>query len=119
MLDGETRIDQFADEIRTWQSGDGKRPLHTALGLDADELVLVAASPDALRYILHSRRFDRAAPRALDTQQRVDGYSMQLAASATDPYLMAEVEGCRDAIERTIHEMTGSGSAHDHLAAHA
>jgi hypothetical protein len=102
VLDGEIRIDAFGDEIRAWQAGDQKRPLHVALGLDATELVLVAGSPDALRYILNARRFERADPQGLDTQQRVDAYSMQLAASATDPYLMAEVEGCREAIEAAV-----------------
>ena len=102
VLDGETRIDLFADEVRAWQAGDQKRPLHAALGLDAAELTLVARSPDALRYVLHARRFGLATPTLLETQARVDAYSMQLAAAATDPYLMAEVEGCRDSIERQL-----------------
>jgi hypothetical protein len=102
VLDGDTRLDLFPDEVRAWQSGDQKRPLHAALGLDASELVLVAGSPDALRYIVNARRFERPDPTGLDTQHRVDAFSMQLAATATDPYLMAEVEGCRDAIEHAV-----------------
>lgn len=102
VLDGETRIDLFADEVRAWQAGDQKRPLHAALGLDAVELTLVARSPDALRYVLHARRFGLPVPTTLESQARVDAYSMRLAATATDPYLMAEVEGRRDTIEQTL-----------------
>ena len=112
VLDGETRLDAFGDEVRAWQAGDQKRPLHTALGLDASELVLVAGSPDALRYIVHARRFERRDPLSLDTQSRVDAYSMRLAASATDPYLMAELEGHRDAIEAAIRR-AASGDVDD------
>jgi hypothetical protein len=117
VLDGESRIDQFADEVRAWQAGDQKRPLHAALGLDATELTLVARSPDALRYVLHARRFGRPTPTQLESQGRVDAFSMQLAASATDPYLMAEVEGCRDAIERTL--ATAASGDRERAASHA
>ena len=116
VLDGDTRLDAFGDEVRAWQAGDQKRPLHTALGLDAAELVLVAGSPDALRYILHARRFEHAAPLGLDSQLRVEAYSMRLAADATDPYLMAEVEGCRDAVERAV---LGDRDTPGRIATHA
>lgn len=93
VLDGDARIDGFAAEVRAWQAGDKKQPLHEALGLDADELMLVAGSPDALRYILHTRRFDLPkVTSGLDTQARVDAYAMQLASATTDLYLLAEIE---------------------------
>ncbi|MBC7461349.1 MAG: hypothetical protein H7287_08300 [Thermoleophilia bacterium] len=120
VLDGDTRLDAFGDEVRAWQAGDQKRPLHTTLGLDAAELVLVARSPDALRYILHARRFGRTGPLNLDSQPRVDAYSMRLAADATDPYLMAEVEGCRDVVERTVSgARDGDADAPGRIATHA
>lgn len=120
VLDGDIRLDAFGDEVRAWQAGDQKRPLHVALGLDAAELVLVAGSPDALRYILHARRFDRPGPLALDSQARVEAYSMRLAADATDPYLMAEVEGCRDDVERAVRGRSATdGDPTGRIATHA
>lgn len=93
VLDGDARIDGFAAEVRAWQAGEQKQPLHDALGLDADELLLVARSPDALRYLLHARRFGSHVPdTALDSQARVDAYAMQLASASTDLYLLAEIE---------------------------
>lgn len=95
VFDGDARIDQFAAEVRAWQAGDQKRPLHEALGLDADELLLVARSPDALRYLLHARRFCLPRPGSLLTQSSVDGHAMRLAADVTDLHLLAELEDWR------------------------
>ncbi len=104
VLDGDTRLDGFAAEVRAWQSGEQKQPLHEALGLDANELLLVAKSPDALRYLVYSRRFDvrsGASAAQLDTQPRVDAHAMQLAAQHTDIYLLAEIEEWRATLART------------------
>lgn len=94
VLDGEARLDSFPAEVRAWQAGDQKRPLHEALGLDAEELLLVAKSPDALRYLLNSRRFGGTRPSVgmLDTQARVNAYAMQLASEHVDLHVLAEVE---------------------------
>jgi hypothetical protein len=115
VLDGDTRLDGFAAEVRAWQAGEQKQPLHEALGLDADELLLVAKSPDSLRYLMYDRRFERApsgrpAPQ-LDTQARVDAHAMQLAAVHTDLFLLAEIEEWRSNLARS--------NASRHVTAHA
>lgn len=113
VLDGDTRIDAFAAEVRAWQAGDQKQPLHDALGLDADELLLVARSPDALRYLLHARRFASHVPdAALDSQARVDAYAMQLASASTDLYLLAEIEEWRSRVQAPASSATTRTTSH-------
>jgi hypothetical protein len=93
VLDGHARIDELDAEVAAWVEGPRKRPLHEVLGLDADELELVAATPDALRYLLHARRF--GTPLQLDdvrTQARVRTHAMRLASAVVDPYDLADVE---------------------------
>lgn len=109
VLDGETRIEAFPSAVREWQEGKQKQPLHTALGLDADELMLVASSPDALRYVLYSRRFGgKVNTAALNTQARVSSHAMQLASEAMDPYVLADVE--QWLYERTQAQLSGASS---------
>lgn len=105
VLDGDARLDGFAAEVRAWQAGEQKQPLHEALGLDADELLLVAKSPDALRYLLYDRRFEQSTSAGgsvqLDTQPRVEAHAMQLAAAHIDLYLLAEIEEWKSNLART------------------
>jgi hypothetical protein len=94
VLDGHARADELPAEITRWEA-DPKlraRPLHTVLGLDANELILIANTPDALRYVLHARRFGLATPAHLSSQPRVQAYASQLASESTDPFVIAEIE---------------------------
>ncbi len=93
VLDGHARIDQLEREVTAWLAGPRSKPLHDVLGLDAGELDLVATTPDALRYIVHARRFGR--PVSLDDlkgQARVRGHSTLIASSVVDPFDLAEIE---------------------------
>lgn len=104
MLDGATRIDTLGADIRAWQDGDQTQPLHRALGLDADSLMQVARTPDALRYILYARRFGLVPPALLDSQARVVAHATQLAAATTDPFLLAQIESWQhESTERPTH----------------
>lgn len=93
MLDGHARVDELAQEIAAWQAGDQRRPLHEVLGLGADELLLVARTPDALRYLLHARRFGLEQLPSLGSQARVVAHASRLAAEHVDPFVLAELEG--------------------------
>lgn len=92
MLDGNARLDSFEAEVRTWQAGDHARPLHDVLGLSADELLQVAQTPDALRYLVHARRFEIAAPTDVTSQRRVRDHAIRLAAEHVDPFEIAAVD---------------------------
>lgn len=93
VLDGHARIDQLEREVTAWLAGPRAKPLHVVLGLDARELELVATTPDALRYVLHARRFGRQV--TLDDlagQARVRAHAMLLASAVVDPFDLAEIE---------------------------
>jgi hypothetical protein len=93
VLDGYARIDQFDGEVKAWLDGPRTRALHEVLGLGADELDLVASTPDALRYVLHARRFDRTL--ALDElrgQRRVRSHATRHASERIDPFDLADIE---------------------------
>lgn len=93
VLDGHARIDQFDDEVQAWLDGPGTRPLHEVLGLDADELDVVASTPGALRYVLYARRFDVTL--SLDELRgaaRVRSYATRLASSVMNPFDLADIE---------------------------
>lgn len=78
-------------------SGSRARPLHEVLGLNSAELELVASLPDALRYIIHARRFGRAAPQdSLRSQSQITRYSLQLASLSRDPFELASIESWLD-----------------------
>ena len=94
VLDGHARIDQLDGEVQAWLAGPRSKPLHEVLGLDAQELELVAGTPDALRYVVHARRFGRTV--TLDDlagQRRVRAHAMRAASSVVDPFELAEIEG--------------------------
>jgi hypothetical protein len=92
-LDGHTRIDQLDAEVSAWLQGPRGRPLHELLGLDADELELIAATPDALRYVLHARRFGRDVPlEDLRGQARIRSHAILQASSVVDPHDLADIE---------------------------
>lgn len=115
VLDGHARIDQFDGEVQAWLDGSRRRPLHDVLGLDAAELELVAATPDALRYVLHARRFGVSlAPEELAGQARVRAHATRLASEVVDPFDLAD-------IEHWMHEVDvasrGSASERDDAAA--
>lgn len=94
MLDGHARIDHFDDEVQAWLDGPRRRPLDEVLGLDAAQLELVAGTPDALRYILHARRFGRpVAAEELAGQARVRAHATRLASDVVDPFDLADIEG--------------------------
>ena len=93
VLDGHARIDQLEREVTAWLEGARAKPLHEVLGLDSGELDLVATTPDALRYVLHARRFGRTVtPDDLAGQARVRSHSTLLAAGVIDPFDLAEIE---------------------------
>lgn len=93
VLDGYARIDQLESEVNAWAAGPRRRALHELLGLDASELELVATTPDALRYVLHARRFGLAvSTEELTGQRRVRDFATRLAAEAIDPFDLAEIE---------------------------
>ncbi|MCZ4496496.1 MAG: hypothetical protein JWM25_1079 [Thermoleophilia bacterium] len=107
VLDGVTRLDQLETEVAAWGAGAQAQPLHEALGLDAAELLLVARSPDALRYVLHARRFGLALSAPLDSQDRVRAYATMLAAEAIDPQELAAIDSWQRTIaRRPEHEPT-------------
>lgn len=96
VLDGHARIDQLEAEVEAWAAGPQRRPLHEVLGLGPAELELVASTPDALRYVLHARRFGRELhPDELMGQRRVHDYSIRLAATVVDPFDLAELDAWR------------------------
>lgn len=93
VLDGHARMDQLDDEVQAWLAGPRTRALADVLGLSADELDLVASTPDALRYVVHARRFDR--PVMLDElagQGRVRRHATRLASGVVDPFELADIE---------------------------
>ncbi len=93
VLDGHARIDQLEREVTAWLAGPRAKPLHDVLGLDARELDLVATTPDALRYVLHARRFGRTVtPDDLAGQTRVRAHATLLASAVVDPFDLAEIE---------------------------
>lgn len=100
VLDGHARIDQLPAEVDAWAAGDRRRPLDEVLGLGADELELVAGTPDALRYLLHARRFDRSFKADdLRGQQRVRDHATRLASQIVDPFELAEIETWRSQVD--------------------
>lgn len=102
VLDGHARIDQFDDEVQAWLDGPRRRPLDEVLGLDAAELELVAGTPEALRYVLHARRFGRAiAPDELTGQARVRAHATRLASDVVDPFDLADIEGWMREVDAT------------------
>lgn len=93
VLDGNARIDQLESEVEAWAAGPRRRPLDQVLGLSAAELELVAATPDALRYIIHARRFGLALNLDdISSQRRVREHATRLAATVVDPFDLANIE---------------------------
>lgn len=105
VLDGHARIDELDREVAAWLDGPRRRPLHEVLGLGADELELVAATPDALRYLLHARRFDRTidAAAALRGQARVRTHALRLASDVVDPFDLADIESWSHEVDAVAH----------------
>lgn len=100
VLDGNARLDQLESEVEAWVAGDRSRPLHEVLGLDAAELDLVAATPDALRYVVHARRFGiDVSVDELRGQRRVRDLATRLASTTVDPYDLADIETWRSHID--------------------
>ena len=94
VLDGHARIDLIDSEVAAWLEGPRKQPLHIVLGLDADELDLVANTPDSLRYLLHARRFDRSVRlQDLRNQASIRRHASRLASVVVDPFDAARIEG--------------------------
>jgi hypothetical protein len=111
VLDGHARVDELEAEVQSWAAGPRRRPLHEVLGLDADELELVALTPDALRYVLHARRFGRTVSRdELSGQARVRDHSMRLAADVVDPFDLAEIETWRSQVD--AHDVDSREPSH-------
>lgn len=112
VLDGHARIDQFDAEVQAWLGGARSRPLHEVLGLDAAELELVAGTPDALRYVLHARRFGLAlAPEELAGQTRVRAHATRLASEVVDPFDLADVEHWTLEVDALVRGREGSSAA--------
>jgi hypothetical protein len=105
VLDGHARIDQLEAEVEAWAAGPRRRPLDQVLGLSASELELVAATPDALRYVLHARRFGRTlALEDITGQRRVRDHATRLASDVVDPFDLAEIETWRSQVDAIAGE---------------
>lgn len=103
VLDGHARIDQLEREVTAWLEGPRPKPLHEVLGLDARELEIVAATPDALRYVLHARRFGRTITREeLASQRRVRSVATRIASEVFDPFELAELEAWMPHVDRRV-----------------
>ena len=114
VLDGHARIDQLEGEVSAWLAGARAKPLHEVLGLDAAELELVAATPDALRYVLHARRFDRpVANEDLAGQSRGRAHATRLASAVVDPYDLAEIETWSSQVDDVARRAATPRSVHD------
>jgi hypothetical protein len=114
VLDGHARIDQLEGEVSTWLAGARAKPLHEVLGLDAAELDLVAATPDALRYVLHARRFGRAvAGEDLAGQSRVRAHATRLASTVVDPFDLAEIETWATQVDDVARSAAGERASRD------
>ncbi|MCW2925163.1 MAG: hypothetical protein JWM98_2567 [Thermoleophilia bacterium] len=101
VLDGHALLEDLEAEVATWAGGARRRPLHEVLGLDARELDLVASTPDALRYVLHARRFGRATtPEELASQRRVRELATRIASEVFDPFELAELEAWMPHVDR-------------------
>lgn len=93
VLDGVARADDLEETVSAWAGGPRRRPLHVELGMTADDLDLIASTPDALRYLLHARRFNiDVAPNQLAGQARVRAYAARLAADVVDPHELAALD---------------------------
>lgn len=112
VLDGTARIDQLEAEIAAWQSEPGARPLHELLGLSGDELLLIAGSPDALRYVLHARRFGLPVPLTLATQRRVRDHATLLAAETTEPFELAAIDAWQPEVDARARERQAREASH-------
>lgn len=111
VLDGHARIDQLEAEVHAWAAGPRRRPLHDVLGLDAAELELVASTPDALRYVLHARRFGLPLVREeLVGQRRVRDHATRLAAAVVDPFDLAEIETWRSQVDALAAAHVGAAA---------
>ena len=99
--------------MNAWLEGDRRRPLHTVLGLDAAELELVAARPDALRYLLFARRFGFELDlRDLQSQQRIRAFATKLASDHIDPHDLAAIDLWTPAAATVPTGSTQNGGAH-------
>lgn len=115
VLDGHARIDQLEREVTAWLAGPRAKALHEVLGLDARELELVATTPDALRYILHARRFSRRVMADdLAGQARVRAYATLLASEVVDPFDLAEIETWAAHVDAAAHAERSRGKEPSH-----
>ncbi len=65
----------------------------------------MASTPDALRYVLHARRFGRELPRdELRGQARVRAHAMRRSSDGVDPFELAKVE-------HWIHDVDAAAAA--------
>jgi len=98
ILDGRLRADQVTDA-------------------DLDQLApaardLVREAPDALRYLLHARRFGTELPLdALRGQDRIRTWSTLLASHVVDPFDLAELEAWAPGIDAAARVATNSSAA--------
>jgi hypothetical protein len=64
-LKGNATLDDIEDFVEAWHTSDDPRELHEYLGLTWDEYALSVERPQALRYVMFSRRFDVPLQQAL------------------------------------------------------
>ena len=55
-LEGTATLDEIDDFVEAWHEGDDPRDLHDYLGLTWEEYALFGERPEALRYIMFSRK---------------------------------------------------------------
>jgi hypothetical protein len=64
-LQGEATLDDIEDFVEAWHQSDDERELHEYLGLTWEEYALSVERPQALRFVLFSKRFGVPLDRAL------------------------------------------------------
>jgi len=84
-LEGLATLDEVDDFVEAWHEGEDARDLHEYLGLTWDEYALFVERPEALRYIMFSRKRDVPVKEVLQEYSAGVEDFETVAARATDP----------------------------------
>lgn len=87
-LHGEATLDDIEDFVAAWHESDDSRELHEYLGMTWEEYALWVERPEALRYILFSRRHEVPLE---DVLRQYAAEREPVAARARDPEEAQEV----------------------------
>jgi hypothetical protein len=71
-LRGEATLEDIEDFVETWHKGDDPRELHDYLGLTWDEYALSVERPNALRFVIFSRRHGLPLEEVLERYDSVE-----------------------------------------------